>query len=174
VCLFFSPYTYSHLGNARLDAIPTSMWACTNIYFIYLFTQSFNAMIKTAQRSVTHASQIIGTIILSTTTTTTTTELFPQPSRHCRSHHCHNRHNNRKNNVLKHAVYIHHRNHTAVKTRSRDTMPVGVTIRLQDGGQTQVVARIPTRGRDFLFSKMSKGKRGLSNRWRAVKLTTCT
>jgi hypothetical protein len=81
-------------------------------------------MIKTAQRSVTHASQTKGTIILSTTTT----ELFPQPSRHC-----HNRRNNRKSNVLKHAVYIHRRNHTAVNTRSRDTMPVGVTFRLQDG-----------------------------------------
>ena len=56
--------------------IPTSMWARSLqifIYLFYLFTQSFNAMIKTAQRSVTHASQTTGTIILSTTTTTTTT-----------------------------------------------------------------------------------------------------
>ena len=63
----FSPNTYLHLGIARLDAIPTSMWVRTNIYLLfhslYLFTQSFNAMTKTAQRSVTHASQIIGTIL---------------------------------------------------------------------------------------------------------------
>jgi len=105
-------------------------------------------MVKTAQKSVSHASQTKRTIILSTTTTTT--ELFPQPSRHCCSDHCYNRRNNRKSDVLKHAVYIHRRNHAAVKTRSWDTMPVGVTFRLQDGRQTQMVARIPTRGRGFL------------------------
>jgi len=77
-----------------------------------------------------------------TTTTTTTTELYPQPSRHCCSDHC----KNRKSNVLKDAVYIRCRNHTAMKTRSRYTIPVGVTIRLHDGRQTQMVARIPTRG----------------------------
>jgi len=110
------------------------------LIFIYAVVQRND---KNSQRSVTHASQTAEKIILSTTTTTATTsataaattttttitELFPQPSRHCCSDHC----NNRKSNVLKHAVYIHCRNHTAVKTHSRDTMPVGVTIRLHDG-----------------------------------------